>query len=120
MLFAQPVAQLPQPSDSTSLAHVVSHAVVQQYGSAAHTHDSTDGSSQPGTPPALVQQYAGSSHTPQPSDSTSLTHRPSHAVVQQYESTAHTQAWTVVSLQPGPLSVVQQSPADTGVGSGPA
>src|SRR5690606_35676057 len=64
--------QLPQPSEVTSFTHSESQAVPQQYGSAAHTHDSVEGTSQPGVVCA-VQQGAVVSQEPQPSEPTSFT-----------------------------------------------
>src|SRR5688572_28737280 len=80
----------PQPSDSTSPTQMPSHWLLQQYGSDAHTQDSTEGSSQPGLAED-TQHGAVASHEPQPSDSTSPTQRPSHWVLQQYGSTSQTQ-----------------------------
>src|SRR5690606_41351717 len=67
----------PQPSDSTSFTQMPSHWLLQQYGSDAHTQDSTEGSSQPGLAED-TQHGAADPHEPQPRDTTPPTQRPDH------------------------------------------
>ena len=124
-------SQIPQSRSSTSATHRLSHAVVQQYGSAAHTHSMMSASLHPGVVLAWQQgplpshqpQSSGQSsqpslpvhlpsphlaQVPQSSESTSCTHRLSHAVSQQYGSAAQTHASTPSSLQPGVWCATQQ------------
>ena len=129
-----------EPQSSAPAAHSPSHVVLQQNGSAAHTHSWTSRSSQPGVPlemqqepsPAQKPQSCGQSsqvsaplHSPSPqmgsmppqsapqSASASPAQMPSQFTSQQYGSNSQTQSWMSISSQPGVPLLSQQSPAQS-------
>jgi hypothetical protein len=59
----QCAAQVPQPIDATSPTQMLSHWLLQQYGSTAQTQACTAGSAQPGA--ACTTQHSSLEHAPQ-------------------------------------------------------